>query len=304
MRGISLADVCKLTLTELVEWVKGVPASLPDTMRPMARNICESFLDASQRLLDLGIGYLSIDRAASTLSTGERQRMQLARAVRNRTTGVLYVLDEPSIGLHPANIVGLAGVMKDLIADGNSVVLVDHDTRILAESDPLIEMGPGAGTSGGQVIAEGTIRDIEQNPVSKIGPYLSGKAGIHARRQASAESLFELGVLHLSTDAIHTVKPLDVDIPRGRLTVVTGVSGSGKTTLVLESLIPGLQARISGGKLPRHVTRIEAEGIKQVKLIDASPRGINERSPVATYANVHDELRKDYAKTPDARETG
>lgn len=304
VRGISLADVCKLTLTELVEWVKGVPASLPDTMRPMARNICESLLDASQRLLDLGIGYLSIDRAASTLSTGERQRMQLARAVRNRTTGVLYVLDEPSIGLHPANIVGLAGVMKDLIADGNSVVLVDHDTRILAESDHLIEMGPGAGSSGGQVIAEGTIRDIEQNPVSKIGPYLSGKAGIHARRQASAESLFELGVLHLSTDAIHTVKPLDVDIPRGRLTVVTGVSGSGKTTLVLESLIPGLQARISGGKLPRHVTRIEAEGIKQVKLIDASPIGINVRSTVATYANVHDELRKVYAKTPDAREKG
>ena len=304
VRGISLADVCKLTLTELVEWVKGVPASLPDTMRPMARNICESFLDASQRLLDLGIGYLSIDRAASTLSTGERQRMQLARAVRNRTTGVLYVLDEPSIGLHPANIVGLAGVMKDLIPDGNSVVLVDHDTRILAESDHLIEMGPGAGSSGGQVIAEGTIRDIEQNPVSKIGPYLSGKAGIPARRQASAESLFELGVLHLSTDAIHTVKPLDVDIPRGRLTVVTGVSGSGKTTLVLESLIPGLQARISGGKLPRHVTRIEAEGIKQVKLIDASPIGINVRSTVATYANVHDELRKVYAKTPDAREKG
>ncbi len=304
VRGISLADACKLTLTELVEWVKGVPASLPNTMQPMARNICESFLDASQRLLDLGIGYLSIDRAASTLSTGERQRMQLARAVRNRTTGVLYVLDEPSIGLHPANIVGLAGVMKDLIADGNSVVLVDHDTRILAESDHLIEMGPGAGSSGGQVIAEGTIRDIEQNPVSKIGPYLSGKAGIHARRQASAESLFELGVLHLSTDAIHTVKPLDVDIPRGRLTVVTGVSGSGKTTLVLESLIPGLQARISGGKLPRHVTRIEAEGIKQVKLIDASPIGINVRSTVATYANVHDELRKVYAKTPDARAKG
>lgn len=304
VRGISLADVCKLTLTELVEWVKGVPASLPDTMRPMARNICESFLDASQRLLDLGIGYLSIDRAASTLSTGERQRMQLARAVRNRTTGVLYVLDEPSIGLHPANIVGLAGVMKDLIADGNSVVLVDHDTRILAESDHLIEMGPGAGSSGGQVIAEGTIRDIEQNPASKIGPYLSGEAGIHARRQASAESLFELGVLHLSTDAIHTVKPLDVDIPRGRLTVVTGVSGSGKTTLVLESLIPGLQARISGGKPPKHVTRIEAEGIKQVKLIDASPIGINVRSTVATYANVHDELRKVYAKTPDAREKG
>ena len=304
VRGISLADACRMTLSELVEWVRGVPDTMPEEMRPMARNICESLLDASRRLLDLGVGYLSLDRAASTLSTGERQRMQLARAVRNRTTGVLYVLDEPSIGLHPANIAGLAGVMEDLVADGNSVVLVDHDTQVLREADHIIEMGPGAGSSGGRVIAEGTLREVECNPASKIGPFLSGEAEIRVRSRCSAAGLFEKGRIHLSTDAIHTVKPLEADIPKGRLTVVTGVSGSGKTTLVLESLIPALKSKISRTALPGHVRSVEAEGIRQVKLIDASPIGINVRSTVATYANVHDELRKVYARTPDARRLG
>ena len=304
VRGMSLADVCKMTLAESVEWVKGVPGSLPAVMRPMAENICESFLDASRRLMDLGVGYLSLDRAASTLSTGERQRMQLARAVRNRTTGVLYVLDEPSIGLHPANIAGLAGVMDDLIADGNSVVLVDHDIQILSKAEHVIELGPGAGSEGGRVIAEGSVEEVGENPASKIGPFLSGKAVVSLRERAAEENVFENGKIHLSTGAVHTVKPLEVDIPKGRLTVVTGVSGSGKTTLVLESLVPGLQACVSGHKMPEHVRAVDAGGISQVKLIDASPIGINIRSTVATYANVHDELRKVYAKTPDARKRG
>ena len=304
VRGISIDEACRMSLRELVEWVRGVPASLPEEMRPMAERICESFLDASVRLLDLGVGYLSLDRASSTLSTGERQRMQLARAVRNRTTGVLYVLDEPSIGLHPANIVGLAGVMKDLIADGNSIVLVDHDVQILKESDWMIEMGPGAGSSGGQVIAQGTLEDIGRCPASKIGPFLTGQAGVCVRKRAAESEMFAYGRIHISTAAIHTVKPLEVDIPKGRLTVVTGVSGSGKTTLILESLVPGLQAMVSGSKLPDHVLSVQADGIRHAKLIDATPIGINIRSTVATYANVHDELRKVYARTPDAKAAG
>ena len=304
VRGISIDEACRMSLRELVEWVRGVPASLPEEMRPMAERICESFLDASVRLLDLGVGYLSLDRASSTLSTGERQRMQLARAVRNRTTGVLYVLDEPSIGLHPANIVGLAGVMKDLIADGNSIVLVDHDVQILKESDWMIEMGPGAGSSGGHVIAQGTLEDIGRSSASKIGPFLTGQAGVSARKRAAESEMFAYGRIHISTAAIHTVKPLEVDIPKGRLTVVTGVSGSGKTTLILESLVPGLQAMVSGGKLPGHVLSVQADGIRHAKLIDATPIGINIRSTVATYANVHDELRKVYARTPDAKAAG
>ena len=304
LQGISLDEACAMTLSELVVWVKGVPQSLPEEMRPMAQNICEAFQGTAKRLMDLGLGYLTLDRSASTLSTGERQRMQLARAVRNRTTGVLYVLDEPSIGLHPANIVGLTGVMHDLVADGNSVILVDHDTQILKESDWIIEMGPEAGAKGGRVIAQGTVSAVAADPASQIGPFLSGAPEAPLRPRAEKADLFAHGTIRLSTSQIHTVKPLEVAIPKGRLTVVTGVSGSGKTTMVLESLIPALEAGISGHALPPHIRSVSAEGIAHVKLIDATPIGINVRSTVATYAGVHDELRKLYARSPDAKARG
>lgn len=304
LRGISLDEACQMPLAELVNWVKGISETLPQEMRPMAESICESFQRTAQRLLGLGLGYLSLDRAAATLSTGERQRMQLARAVRNRTTGVLYVLDEPSIGLHPSNIVGLKGVMRDLVNDGNSVLLVDHDVQILSDADWLIEMGPQAGANGGRIIAEGSINDIEKNKNSLIGPFLSDKKETKLRKRPSSKEMFAGGSIYLSTGPIHTVKPLNVNIPKGRLTVVTGVSGSGKTTLVLESLVPALEAATGGKKLPKHIVSVEADGIEQVKLIDATPIGINVRSTVATYANVHDELRKIFAKTDDAKRFG
>lgn len=302
LMGISLADACQMTLKDSIAWVKRVPDALPNEMRAMAQSICESYEEVAARLMELGLGYLTLDRASSTLSTGERQRMQLARAVRNRTTGVLYVLDEPSIGLHPANIVGLNGVMHDLVRDGNSVLLVDHDTQILKESDWLIEMGPGAGAEGGTVIAQGTVRGIEGNPNSAIGPYLSGAAAVDEclkRTVADSEDL-----IRMETGSIHTVKPLSVRIPKHQLTVITGVSGSGKTTMVLESLIPGLEALCYGKPMPSHVSSIQAEGINHVKLIDATPIGANVRSTVATYANVHDALRRTYARTADAEELG
>lgn len=302
--GIGLDEATAMTLSDLIEWVKKVPDSMPEEMRPMARNICESFLDVSKRLMDLGLGYLSLDRAASTLSTGERQRVQLARAVRNRTTGVLYVLDEPSIGLHPYNLKGLTGVMDDLKADGNSVVLVDHDTQVLKHADWMIEMGKAAGAEGGTVIAQGTINEVEQNPVSVIGSYLSDEYTSRIRPLTEEQDVFQNGIIHMTTGNIHTVQPLNVTIPKGRLTVVTGVSGSGKTTMVLESLIPALNAHIKNEQLPNHIHSIEAEGIDQVKLIDATPIGINVRSTVATYAGVHDELRKVYARLPIAKEKG
>ena len=300
--GINLAEACKMTLRESVKWVSEVPDSMPEEMKPMARSICESYLSVSKRLMDLGLSYLTIDRAASTLSTGERQRMQLARAVRNRTTGVLYVLDEPSVGLHPANIEGLTGVMHDLVADGNTVLLVDHDVQILKESDWLIEMGPGAGADGGRILAEGTLDEIMANGASVIAPFLKGNSSIISG--PSLHSLKNAGYIRMKTRPVHTVKALDVMIPKGQLTVITGVSGSGKTTMVLESLVPGLESLISGTALPEHVEMIEAEGINHVKLIDASPIGINIRSTVATYANIHDELRKIFARSRDAREKG
>lgn len=302
LMGLTLDKVCEMTLSDVVEWVKKVPQSLPKEMVPMAESICDSFQSVAKRLIDLGLGYLTLDRASSTLSTGERQRMQLARAVRNRTTGVLYVLDEPSIGLHPSNIVGLRGVLHDLIEDGNSVVLVDHDVQILKDSDWIIEMGPQAGINGGYVVAEGTIPEIIDNKKSIIGGFLSDKEEVKIRENISPDMMFKNGKIHLETNSIHTVKPLKIDIPKGRLTVVTGVSGSGKTTMVLESLVPALDSLTSQKKMPEHIVKIEADGIKQVKLIDATPIGINIRSTVATYANIHDELRKIFAKLPQSKE--
>ncbi len=302
--GIGLAEATEKTLDDLISWIDSVPETLPSEMEPMAASICESLRHTARRLIDLGLGYLSLDRASSTRSTGERQRVQLARAVRNRTTGVLYVLDEPSIGLHPSNIDGLLDVMRDLLSDGNSVVMVDHDTHILRRADHFIEMGPGAGADGGLVIAEGSLAEIEQNPASRIGRFLSGEEPVQVRKRIPAENLFDNGRIHLETDALHTVKPLSVDIPCGRLTAVTGVSGSGKTTLVLESLLPALAANASESKLPSHVKRIDAAGIKRANLVDATPIGTNVRSTVATYAGVHDELRRAYARTADAKTAG
>lgn len=302
LRGITLDEACTMALSDLVEWVQGVPESLQEEMRPMAESICSAFTNTAKRLLELGLGYLSLDRSAATLSTGERQRMQLARAVRNRTTGVLYVMDEPSIGLHPSNIKGLTGVMNDLVADGNSIILVDHDTQILKESDWIVEMGPQAGAEGGYVIAQGTTDSVMRDPVSQIGPFLSGEAESRIRHVVDPAAMFEEGSIYLSTGAIHTVKPLEIQIPKSRLTAVCGVSGSGKTTMILESLVSGLQAQLVEKPLPDHVKTLRADGIQHVKLIDATPIGINVRSTVATYAGVHDELRKLYSKTPAAKE--
>lgn len=304
VRGLNLAEASAMTLDAAVDWVRGVPESLSADMRPMATNICESFLDVARRLLDLGLGYLALDRAGATLSTGERQRVQLARAVRNRTTGVLYVLDEPSIGLHPSNVDGLLGVMHDLVADGNSVVVVDHDVRVLKACDHLIEMGPVAGAEGGHVVTQGTVGEVAANPSSRIAPFLSDQVSARIRERVAESQVFSLGHIRMTTSQLHTVKPLDVDIPRGRLVAVTGVSGSGKTTMVLESLIPALKAQAAGELLPEHVRELETEGIRRANLIDATPIGANVRSTVATYADIHDELRRAFARTDDAKAGG
>jgi len=302
--GVNLAEAAARTLDELISWVAGIEDTLPPDMVPMARSIVAQLLQNARRLVDLGLGYLSLDRASSTLSTGERQRVQLARAVRNETTGVLYVLDEPSIGLHPSNVDGLLDVMRDLLADGNSVVLVDHDVQVLREADWLIEIGPGSGSEGGRVLATGDVATLAENPQSLLGGFLARREPVVVRSQPEGDEVFDHGRVHLSTHPLHTVHALELDIPRGRLTAVTGVSGSGKTTLILESLVPALAAAISGSRQPSWVEAVAAEGIARVNVVDATPIGVNVRSTVATYSGVLDELRRAYAATPAARERG
>ena len=304
LRGVSLDKACEMTLEQLTQWVDGVPSALPGEMVPMAESICRSFQAAARRLVELGLGYLTLDRAGATLSTGERQRVQLARAVRNQTTGVLYVLDEPSIGLHPANVDGLLGMARDLVDRGNSVVLVDHDARVLRAADWLIEMGPGAGAAGGRVVAQGTVEAVGKAPGSLIGPFLNASRPALYRKRAEREELFSRGHIRLSTSPLHTVHALELELPKGRLTAVTGVSGSGKTTLVLESLIPALRHAIEGEPLPGHIRGLDAGGIGRVNMIDATPIGSNVRSTVATYSGVLDDLRRLYANTEEGKRRG
>ncbi|MEY8461031.1 excinuclease ABC subunit UvrA [Eggerthellaceae bacterium 24-137] len=299
--GLNLAQAAAFTLDELRNWLPTVSPWLPADMRPMCDAITAEMAEPIQRLTQLGLGYLALDRASETLSNGERQRVALTRAVRSRTTGVLYVLDEPSIGLHPANVEGLLGVMDDLLSDGNSVVMVDHDVAVLRHANHLIEIGPGSGADGGRMIAQGSVADVEANPASRIGPFLAGTAKVRVRTPVAPEHLFDEGAITLKTEAIHTVHPLEVRIPKRRLTCVTGVSGSGKTTLVLESLVAGLKASLGGTALPGHVACADAPGTARVDLVDATPIGVNVRSTVATYSGVLDELRRAFAKLPEAK---
>lgn len=311
---LGLADATALTLDDLLGWAPTVIDPLPSDMHPMARELVSQLTGMADRLVQLGLGYLSLDRAGASLSTGERQRVQLARAVRNRTTGVLYVLDEPSIGLHPSNIDGLLALIGDLLADGNSVLLVDHDVQVLREADHLIEIGPGSGREGGAITASGSIQQVIGSGDSLLADFLDGSADVVVREQTPAAQVFARASIGMTTSALHTVHPLDVRVPLGRLTAVTGVSGSGKTTMVLESLVPALRAATTrstdgeptGGPagLPGHVRTLDAGGIRRVHQIDATPIGVNIRSTVATYSGVLDDLRRAFARTPEAKQAG
>lgn len=302
LKGINITEASSKTLEQLVKWIPESIQTLPTDVQSMAEPISEEFMDNADALLKLGLGYLTLDRPSSTLSTGELQRVQLARTIRNPTTGVLYVLDEPSIGLHPSNIDGLIHVMKELVANGNSVILVDHDTRILEVADYMVEIGPASGVDGGELIAQGTIKEIENDENSIIGRYLAKKEETLVRDKFNENTLFDEGIITLSTKPIHTVGELYLEIPKGRFNVVTGVSGSGKTTLVLESLYPAIKASLDGEKLPHHIDYVDYDSIDKIYLIDATPIGKNVRSTLATYSGVLTNLRKLYADQPKAKE--
>jgi excinuclease ABC subunit A len=299
--GINLAEACRMNLHELVSWIPKVISELPGEVKEMAEAIAEEFMDNANILLDLGLSYISLDRPSNTLSTGELQRVQLAKTLRNHTTGVLYVLDEPSIGLHPNNVEGLISVIKRLVEDGNSIILVDHDTKILSIADYMIELGPTAGADGGNVIAKGSLDEIKANSNSQIAPFLTNSEKIIIRDKSG--DVFENGEIRIRTSEIHNVKEMDVRIPKGKLTVVSGVSGSGKTTLLLEALFPALKSHINGENLPDEVMDLECGDIRKIDLIDSVPIGKNVRSTVATYSKVLDDLRREFSKMSDEYKT-
>ncbi|MFI5707960.1 excinuclease ABC subunit UvrA [Kribbella sp. NPDC051620] len=299
LNGITLDDISTWSLDRTTTFVRALPAAAPAELSRMAAQIVEAFTATAEHLLGLGLGYLSLGRASRTLSTGELQRVQLSRTLRSSATGLLYVLDEPSIGLHPSNIDALMTVARRLVETGNSVVLVDHDVRVLRHADWLIEIGPGAGAHGGEIVATGTVEDLSKSAASVIGGFLSGQESAVVRPRVPVEDVFEHGRIHLETGPRFTLKELEASFPLLRLTAVTGVSGSGKTTLVLDSLAAALV-----GQAPKHVRHLDAGGIERTVIVDAVPIGRNVRSTVATYSGVLDDLRRAFAGTPEAVSRG
>lgn len=295
---LNIAQVTDLTLGELQNWKQQVLDTLPDNMGKMAHSLFKEFDDNLRPLLELGLDYLTLSRNGNTLSTGELQRIQLARTLRTATTGVLYILDEPSIGLHPDNISGLLNVFRELVAQGNSLVVVDHNVDIIKAADWIIEIGPGSGDEGGEVIDEGTPEQIAHDPASKIGSYLNGSADLMARnindRPAAQQIQFE--VTHY-----FNLQDVKCKLPINRMSAITGFSGAGKTSLILDSLVPAIQAQAKGQKLPKQVHKLTAP-IKQVVSVDAAPIGKTQRSTVATYTSIMDHLRKLFAAQSLAKE--
>lgn len=295
--GLNIAEVAEMALGNLKKWQKEVEDSLPQEMGKMSKRLFAEFDGDLQPLLDLGLDYLTLSRNGNTLSTGELQRIQLARTLRTETTGVLYVLDEPSIGLHPANVAGLIKILRKIVDQGNSLVVVDHNVDIIKAADEIIEIGPGSGDQGGQIIDQGTIEQIKKSPKSLIAPYLNGTADIEARKINDDSS----DDIEIEVQNHFNLKDVKATIPTKKLTAVTGFSGAGKTSLILDSLVPAITAEKKHEKLPKQVTSFSSN-IKNVVSVDASPVGKNTRSTVATYTSVMDNLRKLFASLPESKE--
>ncbi|MCH5463953.1 excinuclease ABC subunit UvrA [Levilactobacillus tujiorum] len=304
LNGKNLAEVCALPVDQLRTFAATVVDWLPAKMHQLGTNLIDELLLSLQPMVDLGLDYLTLDRPGNTLSTGELQRIQLGRTLRSATTGVLYVLDEPSVGLHPANVTGLIKAFRGLVAQGNSVVVVDHDTRIIGAADDVIEIGPGAGKNGGTVVDQGTVAEIAHSQRSLIAPFLNGTSQLRERPQLSEQALWQKGSLALEVQHRFNIDDVAVKFPKNRLTTVTGMSGAGKTTLVLDSLIPGIEAEVDHRPLPTHVKALDRAGIRHVVKVDSVPVGKNVRSTVATYTDILNRLRKLFAATPAAQKQG
>ncbi len=306
--GRNLAEISALTLDDLRDFAAGLPPGLPAELSRITTGLLAELNGRLTPLLDVGLGYLTLDRAGASLSTGERQRIELTSTVRASTTGMLYVLDEPSVGLHPSNVAGLRKTLAALAGNGNSIVVVEHEREIIRAADWVIEIGPAAGAKGGTVIAQGTPGQLEADPHSVIGPFLAGAAAVTRDRpaqlspgQASPGQASPGGEIVVEVGDLYNLHDVTATFPLHRLTALAGPSGAGKTALILDSLIPAARALLSGSALPGHVRHLALAGIRQVVQVDASPIGQNARSTPATYSGAFDQIRRVFAESAYAR---
>jgi excinuclease ABC subunit A len=299
--GKNLAEISALRLDELRDFAAGLPPQLPDELERLTKGLLSELDGVLTPLLDVGLSYLALDRSGASLSTGERQRIELTSTVRASTTGMLYVLDEPSVGLHPSNVQGLRRTIAALAANGNSVVVVEHEGEIIRTADWVIELGPAAGAHGGKIVTQGPPAAIEADPHSIIGPYLSGAKKVERHRSGGADGTGSDGEITIEVGDLYNLHDVTATFPVHRLTALAGPSGAGKTALVLDSLIPAATAQLTGAAQPGHVRRLDLAGLRQVVQIDASPIGQNARSTPATYSGAFDQIRQLFADTAYAR---
>src|SRR5579864_4683488 len=297
--GRNLAEISALGLDELRRFTAGLPAGLPAELSRMTTGLLAELDGRLTPLLEVGLSYLTLDRAGASLSTGERQRIELTSTVRASTTGMLYVLDEPSVGLHPSNVTGLLKTITALAGNGNSVVVVEHEREVIRSADWVIELGPAAGTKGGTVIAQGRPGELERDPLSIMGPFLAGAAAVTRDRRQVRPGPGEQITLEIAD--LYNLHDVTAAFPLQRLTALAGPSGAGKTALILDSLVPAARAQLTGSPLPGHVRRLDLGGIRQVVQVDASPIGQNARSTPATYSGAFDQIRRVFAESAYAR---
>ncbi len=300
----NICEACALTITAARAFFDNL--QLTPAQAEIAGKILEEVRERIGFLEQVGLEYLTLDRLSSTLSGGESQRIQLATSLGSRLVGALYVLDEPSIGLHPRDTAKLIGILHNLRDLGNTVLVVEHDPDVIRSADRLLDMGPGAGELGGRLMAAGTVAELEQDPASLTGRYLSGRTEIavpHHRREPGRERLLLRGA------RAHNLRGVDLEVPLGLLCCITGVSGSGKSTVVHQVLYQALNSALgeargeSGGETPAHLYR-EFSGsqyLNEVVLVDQSPIGRTPRSNPVTYTKAFDPIRELFAAQPDAK---
>ena len=302
--GLNIYEVTLLSLENLYKWIKEFRSKLTKEQEEIAHLVIIEIENRVKFLCDVGLSYLNLSRMAATLSGGESQRIRLATQIGSKLSGVLYVLDEPSIGLHQRDNALLIKTLKEMVELGNTLIVVEHDEDTIRSADHIVDIGPGAGIHGGEIVASGTLNDIMNSKNSITGDYLSGRKKIEV--PPFRKKIDEKRILSLKGCTVNNLKNIDVDIPLGLFVAVTGVSGSGKSSLINETLYKGLIKELRGEETyPGHYDELKGiENIDKVINISQEPIGKTPRSNPATYIKVFDHIRELYGETKYAKEKG